>query len=75
MTTPEEDLRNRLDRVPVGKPGWSDFETVATETLVHLFVPPLTRPQAQARTFSGIDRRDAIFPNRNHAQPNAWANC
>ncbi len=72
MTPPEEALRNRLDAVPQGAPGWSEFEVVATEILIHLFVPPLTHPQTQARTYSGIDRRDAIFPNRNHAQPNAW---
>jgi hypothetical protein len=58
--------------VPQGAAGWSEFEVVATEILSDLFVPPLTKPQRQARTYSGIDRRDAIFPNRNHAQPNGW---
>ncbi|MEO6702682.1 MAG: hypothetical protein ABIP57_14450 [Jatrophihabitantaceae bacterium] len=72
MASVEEHLRNRLDAVSQGALGWSEFEVVGVDTLTHLFVPPLTRPQVQARTYSGIDRRDAIFPNRNHAKPNGW---
>lgn len=72
MASVEEDLRDRLDSVPDGASGWSEFEVVAVDTLTHLFVPPLTAPRIQARTSSGIDRRDAIFPNRNHGQPNGW---
>jgi hypothetical protein len=72
MPTPEEALRGRLDQVPRGIQGWKHFEDVATEALQHLFVPPLAEPIVQPRTYSGIDRRDAIFPNRNHGAPNHW---
>ncbi len=40
--------------------------------LRYLFVPPLTEPRIQPRTFSGIDRRDAVFPNRNMQPTNNW---
>ena len=70
MATPEEALRVRLDAVPRGIPGWKQFENTVTDALTHLFVPPLADPIRQARSYSGIDRRDAIFPNRNHGAPN-----
>jgi hypothetical protein len=72
VATPEEALRARIGAVPRGQPGWSQFEDAATEALRHLFVPPLAEPIRQARSFSGIDRRDAIFPNRNHDVSNQW---
>lgn len=70
--TPEGVLRARLDAVPRGLAGWKQFEDAATNALTHLFVPPLADPVPQARSYSGIDRRDAIFPNRNHGVPNHW---
>jgi len=54
--------------------GCHAFETVCVDILTHLFVPPLCPPILQARTLSGIDRRDAIFPNRNFQGSNHWAN-
>lgn len=72
MATPEEELRRRLDAVPRGISGWSQFEDAVTEALTYLFVPPLSAPTRQARSYSGIDRRDAIFPNRNHGVDNHW---
>jgi hypothetical protein len=72
MPTPEEALRARLDAVPQGIRGWAQFEDTAASALRHLLVPPLTEPIIQARSYSGIDRRDAIFPNRNHGEPNHW---
>jgi len=72
MATPEEVLRTRLEEVPSGVSGWKQFEDAATDALRHLFVPPLADPILQARSYSGIDRRDAIFPNRNHGVPNHW---
>jgi hypothetical protein len=72
VPTPEEVLRDRLDAVPRGLAGWKQFENAATDTFRHLFVPPLAEPIQQARSYSGIDRRDAIFPNRNHGVANHW---
>jgi hypothetical protein len=72
VATPEAALRARLDAVPRGIAGWRQFEDVATDVLRHLFVPPLAAPIVQARSYSGIDRRDAIFPNRNHGVSNHW---
>ena len=54
-----------LDTCPLGNPGWSQFENLCTEILEYLFVPPLNAPTRQARTYSGVNRRDAIMPNRN----------
>ncbi len=67
------DLRKIIDDCPAGLPGWHNFEEACTEALKFLFVPPLTEPKIQPRTFSGIDRRDAIFPNRNMDEHNNWA--
>jgi hypothetical protein len=66
------ELRRRLDDCPAGLAGWKRFEDVCTDTLRFLFVPPLKEPRLQARSFSGIDRRDAIFPNRNFEPANNW---
>jgi hypothetical protein len=69
------DFIQRLDNCPLGSAGWVEFENICTEILTFLFVPPLRAPQRQANTYSGINRRDAIFPNRNIAatgnQPNS----
>lgn len=54
-----------IDNCPVGQSGWVQFEEICTRVLEYLFVPPLTRPTRQSRTYSGVNRRDAIFPNRN----------
>jgi hypothetical protein len=66
------DLLARLDSCPLGIGGWKQFEDVGVDILKYLFVPPLAEPQIQARSFSGIDRRDAIFPNRNMAPDTYW---
>lgn len=71
MTTPG-DLLHRLDACPAGIGGWQQFEETCVDVLKHLFVPPLAEPIIQPRTFSGIDRRDAIFPNRNSEPANNW---
>jgi hypothetical protein len=72
MATPEDALRSALEAVPRGLSGWKELEAAGTNALRHLFVPPLADPKIQARSYSGIDRRDAIFPNRNHGLPNHW---
>jgi len=67
-----DDLVRRLLLCPNGVASWKQFEDVCAEILTFLFVPPLTRPKIQVRTLSGIDRRDAIFPNRNFDTVNNW---
>lgn len=61
----------RLDSCPVGRAGWTQFEDLCTEILSFLFVPPLNLPTRQGRTYSGVNRRDAIMPNRNFAPNNS----
>lgn len=65
-------LRRRLEECPAGRDGWKEFEDACVDALNFLFVPPLTAPIIQPRTFSGIDRRDAVFPNRNLDAGNHW---
>jgi hypothetical protein len=72
VPTPEEELRTKLALVPKGALGWRQFELAGLDVLRHLFVPPLSEPISQPRTYSGIDRRDAIFPNRNIGSANQW---
>jgi hypothetical protein len=66
------DLRRMLDSCPAGASGWKTYEEVALETLCYLFVPPLREPRVQMRSYSGIDRRDAIFPNRVTDTSTTW---
>ncbi|MGE7416180.1 hypothetical protein [Methylobacterium tarhaniae] len=65
-------LRAQLRACAPGMPGWQAFENACIAILTYLFTPPLSRPHIQPRTFSGIDRRDAIFPNRNHEGAGNW---
>ncbi len=67
------ELRRRLVECPAGKSGWKEFEDVCIETLSFLFVPPLKEPLIQPRSYSGIDRRDAVFPNRNIETGDNWS--
>ena len=71
MPTPNE-LIETLIQCPPGMPGWTQFEDACTNVLTYLFVPPLETPTIQARTESGIDIRDAIFPNRNNDGTTLW---
>jgi hypothetical protein len=65
-------LRKRLERCPSGSPGWKEYEDACIDALKYLFVPPLAEPVIQPRTYSEIDRRDAVFPNRNLEANNNW---
>ncbi len=60
---PTEQLIHRLFSCPKGKKGWRQFEDICIEVLQFLFVPPLRRPRIQSRPISGVERRDAVFPN------------
>jgi hypothetical protein len=66
------DLRRMLDGCPAGLDGWKRYESAALATLRYLFVPPLAEPYVQPRSYSGIDRRDAVFPNRITDTSNSW---
>ena len=61
-------LMYELDHCPEGKPGAKKYEDICIKILKHLFVPPLGEPSVQSRTESGVDIRDAIFPNRSIEQ-------
>lgn len=67
------DMVFRLNSVPAGRDGWRAFEDICTEILTYLFVPPLSTPKTQPRSYSGIDRMDAVFPNRQDIGDNVWA--
>ena len=52
--------------------GWHEFELACTEALTYLFVPPLQPPRIQPRTYSEVDRRDLVFPNRHFDGASNW---
>jgi hypothetical protein len=66
------DLISKLSTCPAGVPGWKQFEDICIEILTYLFVPPLEKPKIQTTTYPEIDRRDAIFSNRNNGSANMW---
>jgi hypothetical protein len=70
---PSDALLARLDACPAGAAGWHEFEDACVAILEYLFVPPLRKPRVQNRTYSGIDRRDAVFGNRQFDGIGAWA--
>lgn len=63
------DLIKRLDACPAGIAGWSEFEKLCVEILEYLFTPSIKLHSTQARTYSGIQRMDAVFSNRNLSSP------
>lgn len=68
------ELFEKLCSCPKGNDGWQEFENVCIEILSYLFVPPLIGPRIQPRTYSGIYRRDAVFPIRENSieQSSSW---
>jgi hypothetical protein len=69
-----KELIERLGSCPTGFDGWHEFENVCIDILSHLFVPPLIGPRIQPRTYSGVSRRDAVFPIREQSieQSYSW---
>jgi hypothetical protein len=58
-----------------GDRDWRTFADASLKVLEHLFVPPLQPPRTEWDTtsVSGVDRRDAIFPNRVlDPEANSW---
>jgi hypothetical protein len=72
MQSPFEAHRQAIKGCPRGPAGWKTFEDVCLDALTFLLVPPLSVPHVQPRSYSGIDRRDAVFPNRNRNEANNW---
>ena len=66
------DFIKRLNACPSGTSGWKQFEDLCVEILSYLFVPPLSKPKIQPRSYRNIDRRDAVFPNRNFKGSSNW---
>lgn len=66
-------LVQKLRNCSLGANDWKEFEDICLEILSFLFVPPLIKAISQPRTFSGIDRRDAVFPNREDTGTSIWA--
>jgi hypothetical protein len=67
-----QELIDLLRNCPAGTAGWREFEDTCILILSRLFVPPLMRPRIQARTYSGTDRRDAVFANRSINGQGNW---
>ncbi|WNZ28652.1 MAG: hypothetical protein IAX21_08325 [Candidatus Bathyarchaeota archaeon] len=65
-------LVTRLFSCPTGTAGWRTFEDVCTDILIFSLVPPLQQPRMQAHTTSGVQRRDALFPNRIGTAITIW---
>lgn len=57
-------LMERLTQCPPGQKHWRDYEKICVEILSKVFVPPLRPPREQARTWQGLERRDALFSLR-----------
>jgi hypothetical protein len=70
--TLESDLLKRVKDCPPGSSGWREFENACLALLEYLFVPPLNRPKVQVKTVSGLNRFDAIFPNRESSTSGGW---
>ncbi|WDF75440.1 hypothetical protein PQ469_16240 [Mucilaginibacter sp. KACC 22773] len=59
-----QDLIYELENCPEGMSGWKAYEDICIKIFSHLFVPPLNPPKIQFKRKSGIDVRDAIYPDR-----------
>lgn len=69
---PTQQLIDRLFSCPKGQRGWRQFEDICIEILKFLFVPPLRTPRTQSVPRSGVERRDAVFPNWVSSTITVW---
>jgi len=69
--TQEASFLHQLKHCEPGMEGWSEYERVSTGLFTLLFVPPLSEPRIQTRTESGLNVRDAVFPN--YAEGGVWS--
>jgi hypothetical protein len=56
------EIAKRLSECKPGKEHWANFEDICIDVLTKAFVPPLKEVKPQARTESGLERRDAVLP-------------
>lgn len=62
---------NKLKNCPPGKRTWKEYQDLIEEIFENLFVPPLSKHEAQSRSEDGLDIRDLVFPN--HVESGFWA--
>ena len=67
-------LRQRLEKCPKGKEGWSEYEDIGTEIFKYLFADEFRhfKYDVQSTTEDGIARRDLIVHNTYKNSPCFW---
>ncbi len=60
--TNQINVAERLRKCKPGQEDWRGYEDICIDVLTEAFVPPLKRVEPQARTESGLERRDALLP-------------
>ena len=63
-------FETRLRKIQPGRPGWSDYQRLCKDIFEYLFCPPLEAPIWESANWSGVNRRDVIFPN--YAADGIW---
>jgi hypothetical protein len=63
-------LQRRLRNLEPGRPAWSAYQKLCTETFEYLFSPPLGVPRPELPDASLVNRRDAIMAN--YADSGYW---
>ncbi|MCG8291719.1 restriction endonuclease [Pseudomonas entomophila] len=62
LETRAQELIDRLDALPPGKPTFRDYENLCIEILNYVFYPQLGVPYIQSRSEDDLDIRDAVYP-------------
>lgn len=60
----QQSLIEQLKNCQPGQDDCHKYEDICIAILTEVFSPPLKKPQIQARTMNGLERRDALFPIR-----------
>ncbi len=60
--TNQINVAERLRKCKPGQEDWRGYEDICIDVLTEEFVTPLKRVEPQARTESGLERRDALLP-------------
>ncbi len=64
-------LIKSLANCPPGT-GWMEYERIVIKIISELFIPPLTNPRIQPRTYHNMNRRDLLVSNHNLDGKNPW---